>query len=91
MAKSSQPLEDNEVTTMGDLMGNSRDVIVDNITEVQDVPGPLSDTLIIRMNTTLDDFTYGDPNTHYKLEQGKRYRMPRHIANYLDGLGYVWH
>lgn len=90
MAKSQTP-EDNEVTTMSDLMGNTRDVIVDNITEVQEVPGPQSDTLIIRMNTTLDDFTYGNPNVHYKLEAGKRYKMPRHIAQYLDGLGYVWH
>lgn len=90
MAKSQAP-DDNEVTTMADLMGNSRDVIVDNITEVQEVPGPPSDSLIIRMNTTLDDFTYGNPNVHYKLEAGKRYKMPRHIAQYLDGLGYVWH
>jgi hypothetical protein len=90
VAKSQTP-EDNEVTTMSDLMGNTRDVIVDNITEVQEVPGPQSDTLIIRMNTTLDDFTYGNPNVHYKLEAGKRYKMPRHIAQYLDGLGYVWH
>jgi len=90
VAKSQTP-EDNEVTTMSDLLGNSRDVIVDSITEVREVPGPLSDTVIIRMNTTLDDFTYGNPNMHYKLEAGKRYRMPRHIAGYLDGLGYVWH
>ncbi len=90
MAKA-QPAEDNEVTTMADLMGNSREVIVDTIEEVREPSGPPSDTLIIRMNTTLDDFTYGNPNVHYKLEMGKRYRMPRHIAQYLDGLGYVWH
>lgn len=89
MAKSQTPI-DNEVTTMADLMGGARDVIVDNIEEVND-PIPTSDTVVIRMNTTLDDFTYGNPNVHYKLEAGKRYRMPRHIAGYLDGLGYVWH
>lgn len=89
MAKSQTPT-DNEVTTMSDLMGNTRDVIVDTITEVRD-SSPTSETVIIRMNTTLDDFTYGNPNVHYKLEAGKRYRMPRHIAGYLDGLGYVWH
>ena len=90
MARSQTP-EDNEVTTMADLMGNSREVIVDTITEVQEPAGPPAETVIIRMNTTLDDFTYGNPNIHYKLEAGKRYKMPRHIAQYLDGLGYVWH
>lgn len=90
MAKS-QPAEDNEVTTMADLMGNTREVIVDTITEVQEPEGPGAPTVIIRMSTTLDDFTYGNPNIHYKLEAGKRYKMPRHIAQYLDGLGYVWH
>lgn len=89
MAKSQTPI-DNEVTTMADLMGTARDVVVDTIEEIAD-PVPNSDTIIIRMNTTLDDFTYGNPNVHYKLEAGKRYRMPRHIAAYLDGLGYVWH
>ena len=43
------------------------------------------------MNTTLEDFTYGNPYHHYKLEMGKRYRVPVHIAQYLDALGYVWH
>lgn len=89
MAKSQTP-EDNEVTTMADLMGNTREIVVDSITEVPDA-GPRSDMQIIRMNTSLDDFTYGNPHVHYKLEAGKRYRMPRHIASYLDGLGYVWH
>jgi hypothetical protein len=88
VAKSETP-GDNEITTMADLMGNSRDVIVDDIKEVAEPAG--ENFVIIRMNTTLDDFTYGNPNIHYKLEAGKRYRMPRHIAGYLDGLGYVWH
>lgn len=90
MARSQTP-EDNEVTTMSDLMGGTRDVIVDSIEEVVEPSGPPAATLIIRMNTTLEDFTYGNPNVHYKLEAGKRYRMPRHIAQYLDALGYVWH
>lgn len=87
MARSQTP-DDNEVTTTADLMGN-RDVVVDDIREVPDTQ--TGNFRIIRMNTTLDDFTYGDPHTHYKLELGKRYRMPTHIATYLDALGYVWH
>lgn len=84
-----EPVEENEITTMSSLMG-PREIEVDPI---QEAPvQPTSDGMaVIRMNTTLEDFTYGNPYNHYKLEEGKRYRVPVHIARYLDGLGYVYH
>lgn len=86
------PVEEDELTTISDLQGGVRlpEVEVDHITEIR-TQEPVTDRVLVRMNTTLDDFTYGNPNIHWKLEAGKRYEMPRHIALYLDGLGYIWH
>lgn len=82
-----------ELTTISDLQNPQLqlpEVEVDTIQEIR-THEPVGDRVVIRMNTTLDDFTYGNPNVHYKLEAGKRYEMPRHIAEYLDGLEYLWH
>ena len=43
----------------------------------------------IRMAETIEEFTYGNPHRFYKLEEGKRYRVPRYIAAYLWDLGKV--
>ena len=86
-----EPMPEGEITTMESLMGQ-REIEVDPVEEPRQVatldPNGFA---VIRMNTTLEDFTYGAPDQHYKLEAGKRYRLPVHIAQYLDGLGYVWH
>jgi hypothetical protein len=82
-----------EVTTTADLQGGMTrlpEIEVDAIQEIR-APDTQGDKVIVRMNTTLEDFTYGSPNIHWKLEAGKRYAMPRHIAEYLDGLDYLWH
>lgn len=90
MAQRQKTEDAGEVTTTADLMGGHREIEVDPVQPLN-LKGNKNSKVTIRMNTTLDDFTYGDPNTHYKLEAGKRYSMPIHIAKYLDGLGYVWH
>lgn len=79
-----------EVTTMADLMGGHREIEVDPVAPTQMKAGK-NGKVVIRMNTTIEDFTYGNPHVHYKLEYGKRYSVPRNIASYLDSLGYVWH
>jgi hypothetical protein len=82
-----------EVTTTADLQGGQArlpEIEVDTIQEIR-TPESTEDRVVIRMNTTLEDFTYGNPNKHWKLEAGKRYMVPRHIAEYLDGLEYLWH
>lgn len=93
-AANSTAEQENQLTTIADLQGGNGmslpEVEVDQIVAIAD-PRETADRVVIRMNTTLEDFTYGNPNMHYKLEAGKRYEVPRHIAQYLNGLGYVWH
>ena len=47
-------------------------------------------TVEIRMAETIEEFTYGNPHVAYRLEEGKRYRVPRHIAAYLWDMGKVY-
>lgn len=86
-----EQLEENQVTRPSDLgFGPSREIEVDRIQERPQVPDD-EGFVQIRMGTTIEEFTYGNPHTHYHLEAGKIYRVPRHIAGYLDSLGYVYH
>jgi hypothetical protein len=45
----------------------------------------------IRMAETIEEFTYGNPHVSYKLEVGRRYRVPVGVARYLNSLGYLYH
>jgi hypothetical protein len=81
--------QENEVTTTADLLG-TREIEVDAITPVAEAPGD-DGFVVIRMSETIEEFTYGNPHVKFHLERGNRYRVPRHIAGYLDSLGYVWH
>ena len=45
----------------------------------------------VRMAETIEEFTYGNPHRAWRLEQGKRYRLPYDVAVYLDSLGYLYH
>jgi hypothetical protein len=84
-----RPAEEGEITKIDSLM-NPREIEVDPVEEAPIVSDD-GGMVIIRMNTTLEDFTYGNPHMHMRLEEGKRYRVPLYIGHYLDGLGYVWH
>jgi len=44
----------------------------------------------IRMAETIEEFTYGNPHYTYRLEAGKRYRIPVDVARYLHALGYIY-
>lgn len=44
----------------------------------------------VRMAETIEEFTYGNPHYNYRLEEGKRYRLPRDVAIYLHSLGYIY-
>jgi hypothetical protein len=48
-----------------------------------------NDTVIIRTITDVEDMTYGVGN-HYTFKAGVKYRVPSHLANYLEQLGYIW-
>jgi len=84
--------EQDEVTRPSDLgFGPQREIEVDRVQLPPQFPDDQG-FVQIRMNTTIEEFTYG--NTHQqpvRLERGKVYRVPRHIAGYLDSLEYVWH
>jgi hypothetical protein len=86
--------EQDEVTRPSDLgfqtQPQHREIEVESLTPTKqevDEQGYVE----IRMAQTIDEFTYGNPHVHYKLEEGKRYRLPVDVARYLNGLGYVYH
>ena len=86
--------EQDEVTRPSDLgfktQPQHREIEVESMAPVsQEVDE--SGYVEIRMAETIDEFTYGNPHRHYKLEEGKRYRLPVDVARYLNGLGYVYH
>jgi hypothetical protein len=82
--------EQGEIGTISQVL-NPGEVVVDRIEDLGPAQVPMEDMVLIRMNTTLDDFTWGSPDNTVRLESGHRYRVPISIAAYLDGLGYVWH
>lgn len=47
------------------------------------------DSVIIRTISDIDDMTYGVGNT-YTFKAGKKYKVSRDMANYLEQLGYIW-
>ena len=47
------------------------------------------DMVVIRTITDIDEMTYGVGNA-YTFKAGVKYRVPVGLANYLEGLGYIW-
>ncbi|CAB4167054.1 hypothetical protein UFOVP964_153 [uncultured Caudovirales phage] len=48
-----------------------------------------NDMVVIRTITDIEDMTYGVGN-NYTFKAGVKYRVPGHLANYLEQLGYIW-
>lgn len=48
-----------------------------------------NDYVIIRTIADIDEMTYGVGNT-YTFKAGKKYKVPAHLAEYLETLGYIW-
>jgi hypothetical protein len=60
------------------------------IDEIEEVGVSLKDEkVVIRVNTDIDDMTYGVGNT-YTFKQGVKYSVSRDLAQYLQRLGYLW-
>ncbi len=58
--------------------------------EIQEVGVSLAnDKVVIRTITDIEDMTYGVGNT-YTFKAGVKYSVPREMADYLEGLGYIW-
>ena len=62
-------------------------IVLDEIEEVG--VSLANDKVVIRTITDIDDMTYGVGNT-YSFKAGVKYSVPRDLANYLEGLGYIW-
>ena len=66
-------------------------ILIDEIEEVGVAVN--NDKVTIRVNTDIDDMTYGVVNgtpQNYTFKAGVRYSVPRELATYLQGLGYLW-
>jgi hypothetical protein len=66
-------------------------ILIDEIEEVG--VSVNNDKIIIRTITDIEDMTYGVVNgapQSYTFKQGVRYNVPRDLALYLQGLGYLW-
>lgn len=60
------------------------------IDEVEEVGVSINnDKVIVRTITDIEDMTYGVGNT-YTFKAGVKYSVPRDLADYLEGLGYIW-
>jgi len=58
--------------------------------EIEDVGVSVAnDMVVIRTITDIDEMTYGVGNT-FSFKAGVKYRVPTHLANYLEQLGYIW-
>lgn len=58
--------------------------------EIQEVGVSLAnDKVIIRTITDIDEMTYGVGNV-YSFKAGVKYSVTRDLADYLEGLGYIW-
>ena len=66
-----------------------REIEVEAIADPKPTVDP-SGMVEIRMAETIEEFTYGNPHYTYRLEAGKRYRIPVEVARYLHSLGYIY-
>ena len=64
------------------------------IDEIEEVGVSLNEEkVVIRTHHDIEDMTYGVVNgapQNYTFKAGVKYLVPRHLANYLQGLGYIW-
>ena len=64
------------------------------IDEIEEVGVSLNnDMVVIRTLSDIEQMTFGVVNgtpQEYNFKAGVRYKVPRHLANYLQGLGYLW-
>lgn len=63
-------------------------LLIDEIEEVG-VTVNGDDKVIIRVNSDIEDMTFGVGN-NYTFKAGVKYSVPRGLADYLQGLGYLW-
>ena len=64
------------------------------IDEIEEVGVSVNnESVVIRTIADIEDMTYGVVNgtpQNYSFKQGVRYKVPKDLANYLQGIGYLW-
>ena len=66
-------------------------LLIDEIEEVGVTVN--NESVIIRTITDIEDMTFGVVNgtpQNYSFKQGVRYKVSKELANYLQGIGYLW-
>jgi ferritin-like protein len=70
---------------------SDKPVLIDEIEEVG--VSVKNEKVVIRTISDIDDMTYGVVNgtpRSYTFKAGVKYSVPRELALYLQGLGYLW-
>ncbi|MFE5853201.1 hypothetical protein ACFQ61_08265 [Streptomyces sp. NPDC056500] len=65
---------------------------IQSVSESQEPEGPVEippEVVTIRVACDLEKVTIGQ-NTAFDFKEGQAYRVPLHVAQHLDRLGYVW-
>jgi len=62
-------------------------ILIDEIEEVGVAIN--NEKVIIRTITDIEDMTYGVGN-QYTFKANVKYSVPKDLADYLEGLGYIW-
>lgn len=80
-------IEDERLDDVQDPKQQAAPIVLDEIENVG--VGLANDWVVIRTITDVNEMTYGVGNT-YNFKSGQKYRVPSHLANYLEQLGYIW-
>jgi ferritin-like protein len=78
-------------TGVFDAKTSDKPVLIDEIEEVGISVN--NEKIVIRTITDIDDMTYGVVNgapQSYTFKSGVKYLVPKDLAFYLQGLGYLW-
>jgi hypothetical protein len=79
-----------KANTVVEVKPKQPDPVVETVVEVADAIEVETPMREFRVNTSLENMTYGHGN-HYDFEEGVRYKAPKALYDHLDALGYIWH
>jgi hypothetical protein len=79
-----------KANTIVEVKPKTPEPVVDTVVEVAEAVEVETPMREFRVNTSLENMTYGHGN-HYDFEEGVRYKAPKALYDHLDSLGYIWH
>lgn len=94
-----RPMEEPEEDAPKFIGSNTADFAVEELPEPKTDTDPkimrsddqayLNEKVVVRVNSDLEDVTLGAGN-HFSFIAGRRYRVPRWVANHLEEKGLTW-